>query len=387
MGSSRIFEVIFPGDPNRAYLVSDNALAENTLVTAHVLGHADFSKQNALFQRMQTSVGYHIVEQAAERAHTIDAAIKRHGQQRVEAVLDAALALEQHVDVNQPLERPPYPEYLKPRKQARASGFRARFGNLPGEAHADSDPEPRRSPIPPRPEADLLWFIARYGPELEPWERDIFLGVREESFYFYPVFACQIMNEGWASYWHARLLREADFLPHRIYLDAIKAHSDVIRPYAGDKELALNINPYHVGFAMWERIVRDHGLDAALRIRAEEDDFSFVRNYLDEELAAELQLFNYTRSRERIRVEEGEINQLREQLLAPKFNFAAPRVCVTAMQTDGSLELQHDHVTDGRGLDPERAQHVLEYIRRVWRRPVRLHTANESGDALVLEKD
>src|SRR3546814_13434040 len=62
-------------------------------------------------------------------------------------------------------------------------------------------------------ESDLLWFIARYAPDMEGWERDIFMAVREESFYFYPVFACQIMNEGWASYWHARLLREADFLP------------------------------------------------------------------------------------------------------------------------------------------------------------------------------
>jgi stage V sporulation protein R len=68
----------------------------------------------------------------------------------------------------------------------------------------------------------LLWFIAHYAPELEDWERDIFGAVREESFYFYPVFACQIMNEGWASYWHARLLREADFLPHNDYVDMIK---------------------------------------------------------------------------------------------------------------------------------------------------------------------
>src|SRR3546814_16295740 len=60
----------------------------------------------------------------------------------------------------------------------------------------------------------------------------IFLAVREESFYFYPVFACQLMNEGWASYWHARLLREADFLPAASYVDAIKCHSDVVRPTA-----------------------------------------------------------------------------------------------------------------------------------------------------------
>ena len=60
-----------------------------------------------------------------------------------------------------------------------------------------------------------MWFVAHYAPEMESWERDIFLAVREESFYFYPVFATQIMNEGWASYWHARLLREADFVRSR----------------------------------------------------------------------------------------------------------------------------------------------------------------------------
>ena len=93
-----------------------------------------------------------------------------------------------------------------------------------------------------------MWFIAHYAPEMESWERDIFLAVREESFYFYPVFATQIMNEGWASYWHARLLREADFVPQQAYVDAIKCHSDVVRPIAADPQVALSVNPYHLGF-------------------------------------------------------------------------------------------------------------------------------------------
>src|SRR5699024_2022804 len=297
MGGSHIFEVVFPGNPNQAYLVTDNGLAENTLVTAHVLGHADFSKNNALFARMQKQVGYHIVTQAAERANAIEDAIKEHGQRRVEAVLDAALALEQHIDVDHPLNRPNYPERISTREPPRPQGFAARYANLPGEPAAPEPVEPKRAPIPPHPEADLLWFIARYAPDMEDWERDIFLAVREESFYFYPVFACQIMNEGWASYWHARLLREADFLPDQLYLDAIKSHSDVIRPYAGEKDIALAINPYHVGFALWEHVIEQQGLDAALRIRAEEDDFSFVRNHLDEELAEKLNLFGYARRR------------------------------------------------------------------------------------------
>jgi len=393
MGGSKIFEVVFPGNPNRAFLVTDNALPENTLVTAHVLGHADFSKNNALFADMQTQVGHRIVEQAAERARRIESAIETHGRGRVEAVLDAALALEQHIDTDQPLNRPRYSERrpAKPKKPPE-TGFRGRFASLPGEGDDEQAGEDRRSRLPPRPERDLLWFIAQYAPELEDWERDIFLAVREESFYFYPLFACQIMNEGWASYWHARLLREADFLPEQVYLDAIKSHSDVVRPYAGQDNVSLAINPYHVGFVMWERIVAEHGLDEALRIRAEEDDFSFIRNYLDEDLARELKLFGYTRHRpraneERFLVEDWHINQVREQILAPKFNYAAPRVRAVDLGLDGSLTLRHDHETDGRGLELERARHVLDYIHRVWRRPVRLETVDQNHEPYELESE
>ena len=90
------------------------------------------------------------------------------------------------------------------------------------------------------------------APELEGWERDVFLAVREESFYFQPVFATQVMNEGWASYWHARLLREASFLPQDSWLDAAKCHSDVVRPYASGEHVALSVNPYHLGFSLWD---------------------------------------------------------------------------------------------------------------------------------------
>lgn len=392
MGNSKIFEVVFPGNPNRAYLVDDNALPENTLVTAHVLGHADFSCNNQLFDRMQREVGFHIVEQAAERASRIQDAIETHGQRRVEAVLDAALALEANIDVNQPLNRPDFPEMEEPRERPRPQGFQRHYSELPGE-ETEEEPQHRRpAAIPPQPEYDLLWFIARYAPELEGWERDIFLAVREESFYFYPVFACQIMNEGWASYWHARLLREAEFLSHQVYLDAIKTHSDVVRPYAGDDAVALRVNPYHLGFSIWERILRDCSLDEALAIRRDEDDFSFIRNYLDEDLAAELELFNYTRrpgagGEERYIIRDREIDTLRENIIGPKFNYGAPRIYARSMGVDGSLELAHDTDTDGRGLDINRSRKVLNYIQRVWRRPVRLETVDHAGDTKVLEPE
>jgi stage V sporulation protein R len=388
MGHSRLFEVVFPGNPGRAYLARSNSLQENTLVTAHVLGHADFAKNNSLFKRSQEQVGYRIVEQAAGHARQIGQAVEQHGQDRVEQVLDAALALEAHIDAFQPLRREPYPEYLDPRARPSDDPFHKRFASLPGTAPPqDAGLEHERAPLPPSPERDLLWFLAQYAPELEDWERDIFLAVREESFYFYPVFACQIMNEGWASYWHAKLLREADFLPQNEYLDAIKTHSDVVRPHAAEQQASLTVNPYHLGFSLWETIVEEHGLERAFQIRAEDDDFGFVRNHLTQDLADELKLFRYEASVDgRVRVLDHDIDVLREMILAPKYNFGAPAVLASHVASDGSLELAHEHETDGRGLDLDRAERVLDYMRKIWRRPIKLETLDADGKPTVLSR-
>src|SRR5262245_8960050 len=386
MGHSKIFEVMFPGDPCRAFLMDGNSLAENTLVTAHVLGHADFSKNNQLFARFHEMAGGNIVEKAAAHAHRIHQAIEAVGLERVELVLDAALALESHVDVDGELHRNRYAELVPEKTKSRTSAFQQRFRSLPGESEPEPPPiGPLRQRVPPHPEYDLLWFIANYAPELEQWERDIFLAVRAESLYFYPVFACQIMNEGWASYWHARLLREADFLPQPTYLAAIKAHSDVVRPFATGEQTALAINPYHLGFTLWEQIVERHGMARARAVMREEDDFGFIRNWLDRELAEKLDLFVFeVRQGDEIRVANRDLEGVREAILAPKFNYGAPRVAAVEIRHDGGLILAHEHLSDGRGLDAARAKKVLEYARRVWRRQVRLHTVNDRGEPVEL---
>ncbi len=386
MGLSRLFEVVFPGNPGRAYLAKTNSAAENVLVTAHVLGHADFSANNLLFRRSQEQVGEHIVEQAAAHARQIAMAIQEHGVERVELVLDAALSLEQHIDVDQALRRERYPEYLPERSTLADDEFSKRYAALgPDTERPHAGGPAKRAPIPPHPEKDLLWFIAHYAPELEPWERDIFLAVREESFYFYPVFACQIMNEGWASYWHARLLREADFLPQAAYVDAIKCHSDVVRPTASGEGVALSTNPYHLGFSIWEDIIDKHGLEKARRIMCEDDDFAFVRNHLTPELATELELFHFKGpANGTLTVQEMDLPLLHDALLAPKYGFGAPTVSAAHVRVDGKLELVHDHRTDGRGLDPEKGRKVLEYIARVWRRPVTVSTVDNEGRTVEL---
>ena len=268
MGLSRLFEVVFPGNPGSRLSGQEQQRCGERARDGARAGSCRFLDQQLLFRRSQDQVGEHIVEQAAAHARQIGVAIQEHGLERVESVLDAALSLEQHIDIDSGLRRPRYAGDCCPNaRQPPTDPFARRFAALgPDTVRPQRTGPAKRRPIPPHPEKDLLWFIAQYAPELEPWERDIFLAVREESFYFYPVFACQIMNEGWASYWHARLLREADFLPQSAYVDAIKCHSDVVRPTASGDNVALSTNPYHLGFSIWER----HRQGAGARARAQD---------------------------------------------------------------------------------------------------------------------
>src|SRR5579863_1882922 len=153
MGYSRLFEVVFPGNPGHAYLASSNGLADNILVTAHVLGHADFSRNNLLFRRCQEQVSEHIVEHAANHARAIQQIIESHGAQRVETVLDAALALEQHIDIDQSLRRERYPDYIEEPKVLADDSFRKRFAALDPAAAVNVE-QKKRAPVPPHPERD-----------------------------------------------------------------------------------------------------------------------------------------------------------------------------------------------------------------------------------------
>jgi stage V sporulation protein R len=78
-------------------------------------------------------------------------------------------------------------------------------------------------------------------------------------------------------------------------------------------------------------------------------------------------------------VQDLDIEAMHEAMLTPKYAFGAPTVAAQHVSLDGTLELVHDHGTDGRGLDVERSRRVLDYLVKVWRRPIKLSTVNAEG--------
>ena len=302
MGHSRIFEVMFPGNPCHGYLVEhQHARREHAGHRARARPRG-FRQEQPPLRALRRDVGHQHrrARRGAGAPHRRGGA-RTTGRQRVEAMLDAALALEPHVDLDQELHRPLYPD-AQPAPARRKSGpirSATASGICPAKpTRARKTPRERKPRRSRRIRSPICCGSSRTTrPELEDWERDIFLAVRDESFYFYPVFACNIMNEGWATYWHARLLREADFLPHELYLDAVNVPLERGAAVRRRQQVALAINPYHVGFSMWERIVEKHGLENAREIWRDEDDFGFIRNFLDAELADKLGLFVYEGAR------------------------------------------------------------------------------------------
>ncbi len=195
-GLSKIYEVVFNTNPAVAYLMEQNDLLQNKVVIAHVMGHSDFFRNNAYFQhtsrRMIDKVGIH-----ADRISKYEF---DHGTQEVERFLDAVLSIEEHIDPNAFSRKT---RDKKPDEEKSGTvGPYDDLWDLDGRKRASDDDEeeffrkPRR--FPPEPVKDILLFLAEHAPDLEDWQRDIILIVREEMLYFLPQMQTKTINEGWA---------------------------------------------------------------------------------------------------------------------------------------------------------------------------------------------
>ena len=202
---------------------------QNKLPVAHVLAHSDFFKNNVRFQNTKRDM----VESMAATAERIRQYEIKYGRMRVEKFLDAVLSIEEHIDpslLRSQLEwsledDDEYEEEEEPKRKTP-------YDDL-WELDTMGKEKPKRvkkkKKFPPRPEKDLLLFIIHYSKELEDWQRDIMTMIREEMLYFWPQLETKIMNEGWATYWHQRILREMDLTSDEA-VEFAKLNAAVVQP-------------------------------------------------------------------------------------------------------------------------------------------------------------
>src|SRR5436853_1456602 len=292
-GLSKIYEVVINSNPSYGVLLETNSPIQNKMVIAHVLGHVDFFKNNAYFSRTNRRM----VDEAALHARRMSEYEFKYGRKVVEEFLDAVLSIEEHIDPNFFIRKPrPDPDKEDDNKKPRRR--EGRYDDLLSQEELAERNEPADDPADERmqkqrvllPEKDLVYFIMKNSPSLEPWQRDIMAMLHEEMEYFIPQLQTKIMNEGWASIWHSRIMREMD-LPTHDYLEFAELHAGVVSPHKGQ------LNPYYLGYKIFENIEKrwnnptdeerekfgrtgDQGRDKMFEVRELDNDISFLRNYL-----------------------------------------------------------------------------------------------------------
>ena len=353
------YELIINSNPSIAYLMRENPLYLQVLIMAHCVGHSDFFKNNRMFSNTQPDIIVHRFRNARKRiqGYIEDPSI---GIIKVEELLDAAHSI-QFQTYRFPKEYIPHSvkkkEMIQKFKEQKERGGNVAAMNL--------------DKVPLEKEYDVLGFLCEHA-VLEDWERDIVDIVRTESQYFMPQIRTKIMNEGWASFWHYRILHDLE-LPAELHLPFIKSHNQVIRPSIG------SINPYHLGFHMFHDIERRFGIEECFLAREACNDESFIRNYLTQQMCEDLNLFSYGRKKDNYVVEDVSDEQgwkeVKEDLIRQVGANTIPTIYVESVDKGNVLVLHHEH--DGRDLEIGYAEKVIDHVSAIWKSEVKLLTTLE----------
>lgn len=361
-GMTKIYELVINSDPCYAFLLDTNSLLQNKLIAAHVLAHSDFFKNNSRFRETNRQM----VASMAAFANRVLRYEQDLGRAKVERFLDAVMSVFEHVD---PIPRRGARKGdTRPARQKPQPGPYSDLWNLDQVDEPVSDDE--RSSTRPEPTRDLLLFLLERAPDLEEWQRDILSSLRNEMLYFRPQMETKIMNEGWASFWHVRIMRELDLTPAES-VEFARMHAAVLAPSR------FHLNPYHLGFHMFEEIEKRYGLERVFEVRETETDVSFIRNYLTKELCEQLDLYLYAKQGDEWRITAKGWEKVRDGIIQQIGNCGFPYIYAEDHDYLRRGELYLRHAYEGVELDSPYVKRTLNHVHRIWGRPVHLETMED----------
>ncbi len=423
------YEIVINSNPCISYLMEENSLAMQALVIAHAAyGHNSFFKGNYLFRMWTDAEG--IINYLVYAKEYIAGCEQKHGVVAVEQILDSCHAL-----MNYGVDRYKHPPKLTLAAEKALAKDRAGYAQqqvndlwrtLPKGASAqEKDKEKKR--FPEDPQENILYFIEKNAPVLESWQREVVRIVRKIAQYFYPQRQTQVMNEGWATFWHHRILNtmyDDGYLSDGLMIEWLKSHTNVIyQPPVGSPRYS-GINPYALGFAMYTDIKRiceggtwkgregnPENFVASDSQQLAEDrlwfpnlagtkwlpalhhamrpfkDESFIAQYLSPKLMRDFRLFAITDDEKDDELEVSAIHneegyrRLRE-MFSDQYNLSLrePGIEVWGvnLRGDRSLTLRHK-LHQGRPLHAS-AEEVLKHVARLWSFGVHLESVDERGE-------
>ncbi len=403
------YEIVINSDPCIAYLMEENTIMMQALVIAHAsYGHNSFFKNNYLFKQWTSANS--IVDYLLFAKNYIAECEKRYGEQEVENILDSCHAL-----MNYGVDRYKRPQKLSLRKEQirqkereiyLQSQVNELWRTIPNYQQKEDEQAEQR--FPSEPQENILYFIEKNAPLLEPWQREIVRIVRKLAQYFYPQRQTKVMNEGWATFWHYTILNklyEKGLATDGFMIEFLTSHTNVIYQPAFDTPSYSGINPYTLGFNMMSDIRRicenpteeDRqwfpniaGSDWITTLNFAMQNFkdeSFIAQFLSPKVIRDLKLFTILDDDRDTHIEISAIHNeegyryVRQQL-ANQYDLSSSEPNIQIYSVDGrgdrSLTLRHFQY-HRRPLSPDTVDEVLKHLARLWKFAVKLEVVTEDN--------
>jgi len=402
-GLHKIYEMVINNDPCYAYLLECNHLVDQKIVMAHVYGHCDFFKNNIWFSKSNRKM----MDSMANHATKIRKYIDKHGLDEVEGFIDICLSIDDLIDhhsvfIERKFKQQEFPEEPIVIRKIASSEYMDDFINprefMEQQRQKLEEERQRRKRFPEEPQKDVLLFLTENAP-LANWQRDVLWMIREEAYYFAPQAQTKIMNEGWATYWHAKIMTERALNDAEV-IDFADHHSGTVAAHPGQ------INPYRLGFELWKDIEdrwnkgkfgKDYdecddygakcewdlrlgaGREKIFETRRVHNDITFIDAFFTEEFCHQHKFFTYAFNPERgvYEITDRNWRSVKQKLLRSLTNFGQPFIYVNDgnFENRGELLLEHRH--EGVDLRVDYAKETLTNLHSLWSRPVHLRSIVE----------
>ncbi len=434
-GLGHIYELVLSTKPSVAYLLNTNTPLETRLVIAHVYGHTSFSRMNKLFRDTRPDEILHIVGEQRNVTRDLlgDMTIPRDPDSQrnpVKEFMNKVHSIDMLIDLGaerHPIQDFGITEYVPALHQEKAGDRKDAPPPRtldPKDRYLYSDEEwtemekqlrrentPRRKKFPTGIDRDILGFLAKHSPVLAPWQRQILQMQRERSYFFSPIMRTKIMNEGWASFWHTKLLQEDPETNLDDASELAAVNAGVIAPSR------QSLNPYWLGFNIWQDLYIKAGLGLPLdedtppqfihetmtsirtkpgfdearaiqtlaKVVENEEDFTFIEKYLTPDLCEKLKLYTietqenpyahyYGGPREYQYIKSKQAEEVRGAILEGLRYGGRPQLEVVDgnFEDNGELLINHSYSSDA--LNVAHTKKTLQILASMWGRPVHIDT-------------
>ncbi|MBI4211179.1 MAG: SpoVR family protein [Deltaproteobacteria bacterium] len=402
-GLSKIYEMVINNDPCYAYLLYSNGIVDQKLVMAHVYGHCDFFKNNLYFAHTNRKM----MDEMANHRTRIMRYVERYGYEAVESFIDTCLSLDSLIDYHAPTIRRRAQERQdiaddgdsQIHKLRASRPYLEKYVN-PAEFLAEErkhleEEAKKEQQFPENPERDVMLFLAEHAP-IERWQRDVLSILREEAYYFAPQGMTKVMNEGWASYWHSKIMTTRALTDAEV-IDYADHHSGTMAMSP------QRLNPYKIGIELlrdiedrWNKgkfgkeyeectdMVKKKNWDLKLgkgrekifEVRRLYNDVNFIDEFLTPEFCAEHKFFvySYNVSADQYELASREFEKIKKSLLFQLTNYGRPIMEVVDGNYKNRGELLLRQMHEGVDLRIDWAQSTMENLFKVWQRPVNVQT-------------